>query len=565
MSALRSVLSCRWAKAKSRLRTRCRSGTSVPPSPRPSRLAVGYVYNLSKRTAIYATGSIIDNDGGAASPSLAARASARMASRWGSKVACATRSELHCPFDKAASGRPFSWSAWQANRMCACRQARVGAGTPCAAIRIVAADGQVRLLPTPEADLSQVLMRTFPFDGGQAICCDCVFRFRVSEMKMHKRFAAALAVAAAACSPALGVTLKWASASDIPTWDIHSQNNALGNGVHAMVYESLFYYNRKFELEPMLATGYQQVSPTQVRITLRKGVKFHDGAAFNADDAVFSLEPRDGQDVELRRLHAGHRQGRQGRRLHDRHLHQGPEPRAAAPAHRAAHDGPRLGREEQVAGAQGHQDQGRELRSPQCQRHRALHAEELGPGREARAAEEPQLVGQDGRQRHRDRLHADQGGGDARGRAAVGRSRHGARPVAGGLAAPAQQPRPEGARRRREPHDLLRHGSVPRRAARLERQGQESAEGRARAQGAVPGDRRPGPAQEHDARLEPADRLDDRAASQRLDQADRSALPVQPRRREEAARRGRLSATASKSTSPARTTATSTTKRSARR
>jgi peptide/nickel transport system substrate-binding protein len=109
------------------------------------------------------------------------------------------------------------------------------------------------------------------------------------EMKMHKRFGAALAVAAAACSPALGVTLKWASASDIPTWDIHSQNNALGNGVHAMVYESLFYYNRKFELEPVLATGYQQVSPTQVRITLRKNVKFHDGAAFNADDAVFSL------------------------------------------------------------------------------------------------------------------------------------------------------------------------------------------------------------------------------------------------------------------------------------
>jgi peptide/nickel transport system substrate-binding protein len=60
--------------------------------------------------------------------------------------------------------------------------------------------------------------------------------------------------------------------------------------VHAAVYESLFYYNRKFELEPMLATGYKQVSPTQVRISLRQGVKFHDGATFNADDAKFSLE-----------------------------------------------------------------------------------------------------------------------------------------------------------------------------------------------------------------------------------------------------------------------------------
>ena len=90
--------------------------------------------------------------------------------------------------------------------------------------------------------------------------------------------------------PAFSKTFKWASASDIPTWDIHSQNNALANGIHASVYESLFYYNsRTFALEPLLATGYKQVSPTQVRVTLRQGVKFHDGAAFNADDAVFSL------------------------------------------------------------------------------------------------------------------------------------------------------------------------------------------------------------------------------------------------------------------------------------
>ncbi len=91
-------------------------------------------------------------------------------------------------------------------------------------------------------------------------------------------------------APALANTFKWTSASDIPTWDIHSQNNALSNGVHASVYESLFYYNKKFELEPILATGYKQVSPTQLRITLRQGVKFHDGATFNADDAKFSLE-----------------------------------------------------------------------------------------------------------------------------------------------------------------------------------------------------------------------------------------------------------------------------------
>jgi peptide/nickel transport system substrate-binding protein len=112
-----------------------------------------------------------------------------------------------------------------------------------------------------------------------------------------KRHPAIDAIAVAALCGLLGAgaasakTLRWASASDIPTWDIHSQNNALANGVHAAVYESLFYYNsRTFALEPLLATGFKQVSPTQVRITLRSGVKFHDGAAFNADDAVFSLQ-----------------------------------------------------------------------------------------------------------------------------------------------------------------------------------------------------------------------------------------------------------------------------------
>ncbi len=100
-----------------------------------------------------------------------------------------------------------------------------------------------------------------------------------------------------ACALSLGAasvhakTFKWTSASDIPTWDIHSQNNALSNGIHAAVYESLVYYNsRTFKPEPVLATAWKQVSPTQLRLTLRTGVKFHDGSPFGADDAVFSIE-----------------------------------------------------------------------------------------------------------------------------------------------------------------------------------------------------------------------------------------------------------------------------------
>ncbi len=101
--------------------------------------------------------------------------------------------------------------------------------------------------------------------------------------------AAALAVMAAA--PALQAKpFKWSSASDIPTLDIHSQNNALGNGVHAAIYDSLVYYNSQtFKPEAQLATAWRDVSPTQVRFTLRSGVKFSDGTPFTADDVVYSI------------------------------------------------------------------------------------------------------------------------------------------------------------------------------------------------------------------------------------------------------------------------------------
>lgn len=102
---------------------------------------------------------------------------------------------------------------------------------------------------------------------------------------------ALLAVALIAALPAGAKTFKWTSASDIPTLDIHSQNNALGNGVHAAIFESLVYYNsRTFKVEPQLATGWKLLTPTQLRVNLRKGVKFSDGSALEAEDVIFSLD-----------------------------------------------------------------------------------------------------------------------------------------------------------------------------------------------------------------------------------------------------------------------------------
>jgi|GEM_PF-2710339 len=84
---------------------------------------------------------------------------------------------------------------------------------------------------------------------------------------------------------------KWSGSSDIQTMDIHSQNSALGNGIHAAAYESLVMFNsRTLRVAPLLATSWQPVSPTQMRFKLRLGVKFSDGSPMTADDVVYSLQ-----------------------------------------------------------------------------------------------------------------------------------------------------------------------------------------------------------------------------------------------------------------------------------
>jgi peptide/nickel transport system substrate-binding protein len=99
----------------------------------------------------------------------------------------------------------------------------------------------------------------------------------------------ATSVAAALAAPAQAQTLRWAAQNDILTLDPHSQNHATTNAILMHAYEGLTRYNDKYQVEPALATKWTYLSPTQVRFELRKGVKFHDGTPFTADDVIFSF------------------------------------------------------------------------------------------------------------------------------------------------------------------------------------------------------------------------------------------------------------------------------------
>jgi peptide/nickel transport system substrate-binding protein len=105
-------------------------------------------------------------------------------------------------------------------------------------------------------------------------------------MKLLK---ALLLSALLAAAPLQAASLKWAAQNDILTLDPHSQNHATTNSILQHTYEGLTRYTKDYKVEPCLATSWKQLSDTHWRFNLRKGVKFHDGSPFTADDVLFSF------------------------------------------------------------------------------------------------------------------------------------------------------------------------------------------------------------------------------------------------------------------------------------
>ncbi len=112
-----------------------------------------------------------------------------------------------------------------------------------------------------------------------------------NRMKIPRKMAAtALFVALSAAGVvASAQTVRIANQGDALSMDPHSLNETLQLSVTGNVYEPLVGRNKDLSLTPMLATSWKQTSPTVWRFELRKGVQFHDGTPFTADDVVFSL------------------------------------------------------------------------------------------------------------------------------------------------------------------------------------------------------------------------------------------------------------------------------------
>ena len=93
-----------------------------------------------------------------------------------------------------------------------------------------------------------------------------------------------------ACGLTQALTLRVANQGDVQSMDPHSLNESLQLSFMGNVYESLVERGKDMSVAPALATKWTQTAPTVWRFDLRKGVKFHDGTPFTADDVVFSFK-----------------------------------------------------------------------------------------------------------------------------------------------------------------------------------------------------------------------------------------------------------------------------------
>jgi peptide/nickel transport system substrate-binding protein len=100
-------------------------------------------------------------------------------------------------------------------------------------------------------------------------------------------------------STAQAVVLRVANQGDAQSMDPHSLNELLQLTFTNNIYEPLVARDKQLGLTPGLATKWTQPNPKVWRFELRRGVSFHDGTPFTADDVVFSFSRAAGPGSDM--------------------------------------------------------------------------------------------------------------------------------------------------------------------------------------------------------------------------------------------------------------------------
>jgi peptide/nickel transport system substrate-binding protein len=121
-----------------------------------------------------------------------------------------------------------------------------------------------------------------------------------------RRFSKALLITAGitigAVSSATAADFKWSFGGDAQTLDPYGLSEIYTLGFQSNFYEPLIRRSANLDIEPALAASWKIVDETHWIFNLRKGVTFHNGNAFNADDVIFSYNraKSEGSDVKAK-------------------------------------------------------------------------------------------------------------------------------------------------------------------------------------------------------------------------------------------------------------------------
>ncbi|CAO3459187.1 ABC transporter, substrate-binding protein (cluster 5, nickel/peptides/opines) [Azospirillum argentinense] len=112
---------------------------------------------------------------------------------------------------------------------------------------------------------------------------------RSGTLKQFLPAAACLALLAAAPTPSQAATLTVGTSAEPSALDPHYHNLGPNTRARKHVFESLVSMDAKMRLQPELAESWRAIDETTWEFKLRKGVKFHDGTEFTAQDFVYTV------------------------------------------------------------------------------------------------------------------------------------------------------------------------------------------------------------------------------------------------------------------------------------
>ncbi len=104
-----------------------------------------------------------------------------------------------------------------------------------------------------------------------------------------KRLLTAVAVVALA-SPAFARDITVDLAGEPSSLDPHLQWNPDSYYVYRNIFDNLVTRDNDGKIAPQIATSWNQISDTQLELTIREGVTFHDGSPLTPEDVVYSVK-----------------------------------------------------------------------------------------------------------------------------------------------------------------------------------------------------------------------------------------------------------------------------------